>query len=81
MPQMPTDIFRSMADRIDRNDPKEFAGAMLVVPPDGGEPITMLLIRPDHDLAMFWATVGSMIAVAAREFEEKARSNDPFARR
>jgi hypothetical protein len=54
---------------------------MLVVPPDGGEPITMLLIRPDHDLAMFWATVGSMIAVAAREFEEKARSNDPFSRR
>jgi hypothetical protein len=69
-----------MAARIDKNDPADFAGAMLLVPPEGGEPIELLLVNPARNLAMFWSTVSAMVQVAAREFEERARSNDPFRR-
>lgn len=69
-----------MADRIERNDPAEFGGALLLVPPDGGDPVELLLIQPTRDLALFWSTVNSLVQIKAREFEEKARANDPFRR-
>jgi hypothetical protein len=77
----PADAFRDMAARIERNEASEFAGALLLVPPDGGDPVELLLVNPAHDLAFFWSTIHSKVQVAAREFEERARSNDPFGRR
>jgi len=76
----PADLFRDMAERIEKNAPAEFAGALLVVPPDGVEPIEILLVNPKRDLAFFWASVGGAVTTAAREFEERARSVDPFRR-
>ncbi len=77
----PADHFDEMASRIRRNAPAEFSGALLVVPPGGEEPISILLVNPKRDLAAFWATVASTIQVAAAEFQERARNNDPFQRR
>ena len=76
----PADHFRDMADRIERNVPAEFAGALLVVPPAGGEAIEILLVNPSHDLALFWSTILAKVQIAASEFQERARSNDPFRR-
>jgi hypothetical protein len=69
----PADVFRAMAARIDRNDPAEFAGAILIVPPPssdgrGGDPIEILLIDPHRDLANFWSTVKSKAQIGADEF-------------
>lgn len=77
----PADSFRDMTARIERNDPAEFAGALLLVPPDGGAPLEILLVKQTHDLALFWSTVAAAVTIAAREFEERSRSNDPFSRR
>jgi hypothetical protein len=77
---IPADAFRDMAARIERNDPAEFAGALLLVPPDGGTPLEILIVKQAHDLALFWSTVTAAVTIAAREFEERARSNDPFRR-
>lgn len=77
----PAEFFRSMADRIDRNKPEEFSGALLVVPPGADKPIEILLINPAQDLAAFWATVSSTIQVAAAEFQQKMQNPDPWARR
>ena len=76
----PSDHFVRMAERITRNWSDDFGGAMLVVPPGGGDPIEILLIDPTKDLARFWAAVQGAVTVAAREFEERARTNDPFRR-
>jgi hypothetical protein len=69
-----------MAARIERNEASEFAGALLVVPPEGGEMIAILLVDPQRDMAHFWSTVAAKVTIAAREFEERARINDPFRR-
>jgi hypothetical protein len=77
----PSEHFRAMAERIERNAPEEFAGALLVVPPGAEEPIAILLVNPKQDLAAFWATVASTIQVAAAEFQQRMQNPDPFGRR
>ena len=56
----PADLFRQMADRIERNDPGEFGGAILIVPPpdESGEieALEILLVDPNQDTRHFWAT-------------------------
>jgi hypothetical protein len=80
MMKSPADAFRDMAARIERNEANEFAGALLLVPPDGGAPLEILLVKQAHDLALFWSTITAAVTIASREFEERARSNDPFRR-
>lgn len=81
----PAELFRAMADRIGRNDPAEFAGAILIVPPDsadgrGGEAIELLLIDPKRDLANFWSTAKSKAAIAADEFVAQQQHPYGFSR-
>jgi hypothetical protein len=76
MPDDPAQLFEDMANRIRRNDPGEFAGCMLIVPPssqDGrtGEPIELLLIDPKRDAVNFWSTAKSKTAIAADEFVQQ----------
>ena len=64
----PAQLFRQMAERIERNDTEEFAGAILIVPPpsdDGqnGEVVEVLFIDPRRDPVNFWT--------AARYYAEK----------
>jgi hypothetical protein len=74
----PADVFRDMAARIERNEVSEFAGALLLVPPDGGDPLEILLVKQTHDLALFWSTITAAVTIAAREFEERERRNEAF---
>ena len=68
-----------MAERIVRNEPKEFGGAALIVPPGGGEAIAILLIDPKQDAASFWGAVQAKVAIAVAEMQEA--QNSPFGRR
>ena len=70
-------LFRAMAGRIEKNDPAEFAGALLIVPPSG-ESIEYLALNPKQDAAAFWAAVQSHVQIAMALMEEKQR--DPFRR-
>lgn len=65
-----SDRFRAMAERIDRN-PSEFGGACVIVPPGGGEPIQFLLVDPKSDVAQFFGTLQSKIAVVLEEMRSQ----------
>lgn len=74
----PAAIFREMADRIEKGDPKEFAGACLVIAPDpdgtGFAIIDFLHLDRAPDPAFFLAQVASRVQVKSSEFAEEARS-------
>lgn len=69
----PAEKLDAMAKRIRDNDPNEFGGCILIIPPtsdDGrtGEPIELLLIDPKRDPANFWSTARAKLEIAANEF-------------
>jgi hypothetical protein len=59
--------FTEMAALIAHNDESRFAGAVVVVPPGGGDPISFMLTDPSPDLIQFWATVKARVEVRATE--------------
>lgn len=74
-----------MARRIAATEENEFAGAVVVVPPGGVEPITFLLTDPSPDVAQFWAglqgRVQSRAQDAIRDEETRRTSAQAFGRR
>ena len=76
----PAEHFDNMAERIRKNAGDEFSGALLVVPPGDAATIEILLIDPRQDIAHFWAMVAAKVQVAAAEFAEQGRNQDPWRR-
>jgi hypothetical protein len=68
--------FEEMSERIKRNLPSDFAGAILVVPAEG-EPITMLIADPSRDQEAFWSTALSKVQIRF----EQLRANNQHGRR
>jgi hypothetical protein len=67
------DRLMAMAARIKANNPDEFAGCIVIIPPvsqDGraGESIELLLIDPKRDPANFWSTVKAKAEIGEAEF-------------
>lgn len=60
--------FREMAERIERNLPEEFAGAILIVPPTG-DPIAVMIADPKKDMEAFWGVAMAKIQIATNEFQ------------
>lgn len=60
--------FTEMAERITRNDPKEFAGAMLMVAPDGKQ-IAVMITDPSQDLEGFLAHCMSKLQAHTAELQ------------
>ena len=69
----PAQLFVDMADRINRTPEGEFAGAAVIVPPGGGDPITLLLVDPKQDIVQFFATVKSRVEIVTGAVMEAAR--------
>lgn len=72
----PSEILRAMADRIDRNDREEFAGCVIVIPPEGrdrgveaGPTVEILLIDPAQDLGHFWSMAKNQTRIASENWE------------
>lgn len=68
---------RAMADRIERNDEAEFAGCIVVLPPEtpdgrGGDGIEILLIDPTRNPRNFWATAKAEVEIGEHNFNENA---------
>lgn len=64
--------FREMAERIDRNAEPEFAGAILLVPPNG-DPIAVLLTDPKPDTEAFWSLAKGKVDLATQELLQQRR--------
>lgn len=72
--------FRAMAHRIERNEFEEFAGAILIVPPDG-KPIEVMVADPSKDAESFWAVAISKVQIAEAEYRSnKTNSGQGFRR-
>ena len=65
----PEDHFTQMAARLARN-PDEFAGAYVIVAPDGSV-ISTAIINPEGDEASFWGFVSSAVQIAGTEAQTK----------
>lgn len=78
----PKQFFLDMAKRLERNDPSEFGGAMLIVPPDG-DPVEYFFVttRPKDEEAFFWAQCKAKLDTTAADRMERLTSPDPFGRR
>lgn len=76
----PASVFRGMADRIERNDIAEFAGAFLVVLRDGTQ-ISGLLVDPDDNPAMLLSNAMMKIDMELKAMEAAESRNSQFGRR
>ncbi len=76
-PKKPSDFFREIADKIDKNDVSDFAGAFILVPPASQfgvlSKIEGLIVGP-NDPASFWAMVKLKIDVAIQQLDDEQRN-------
>jgi len=78
----PAQLFRDMAARIERNEPEEFAGAILIVPPPGeddqpAEAIEILVIDPARGEAHFWHLAQKMIEIGVGKWQAAVSTPSP----
>ena len=73
--------FLDMAARIEKIDPEEFAGAVVIVPPGGGEAITFLHTDPAPVLAAFWATLTGRVEVGTANAQDSEKASQQWAGR
>ena len=80
----PAEMLRAMAERIDRNDPDDFAGCILIIPPEGeagvdpGEPLEILMLDPARSVPAFWAAVKNRCSLAADEWVTAQQNQGAF---
>lgn len=77
----PAKHFADMASRIERVEAGEFAGAVVVVPPGDGQPISFMLTDPSPNVAQFWSSVLSRVQIAGAEAQDDDTNRSPFGRR
>lgn len=79
----PAEAFALMAERIAKIDQTEFAGAVVVVPPGGGEIIAFLTTDPQPNQAQFYTSVMSRVEIAAAHAKdaEATAQGQPWMRR
>lgn len=66
--------FSEMARSIEHNAGQGFGGAVVIVPPaGGGEPIELLMLDSSGDVAQFFSTVQSRIAIRLQLLDDKQR--------
>ncbi len=59
-----SDKFRAMADSIDNNEGKPFGGAVVIIPPGGGDAIEVLVLDSREDGLQFFSNIKTMADVA-----------------
>ena len=71
--------FRVMADRIDHNADANFGGAVVIYPPpNGGEPVELLMLDLQSDPAQFWQAIDFRIKIKLSELDDKRRNQTAF---
>lgn len=72
--------FMTMAQRITHNLDASFGGACVLVPPNGGTPIELLMLDAHGDEGQFWATIITRIQMAMQAAEQKNAQTRVFGR-
>lgn len=67
-----SDPFRRVAEKIEINKDNGFAGAFVIVPPQG-EPQDMLLLDSSASPVIFWSTLKTRVDIALEELDEAER--------
>lgn len=73
------DLFRKMADAIERNEGADFGGAVVVVPPSGS-PVEILILNSQRDAAQFWGTLDATVKAALADLEDQSRNLQAYRR-
>lgn len=71
--------FTDMAERIRRNMPQEFGGAVLIVGPDG-QAIDVVMIGAHKDETFFWSTAKSKVMIECDEAIQRLEKPQGFGR-
>ena len=72
--------FDEMSARIERNDAGDFAGAFVIVTPDGKSK-SLLLLDNSQSAAAFWGLLKSTAEIALQEVEDEQRMGQSYGRR
>lgn len=68
----PPKAFTDMAARIARNEPGDFCGAFVIVPPTGDH-AELLLLNNQKNPSVFWSLLKTTAEIALTEIEEAER--------
>jgi len=71
----PAAAFSRMAERIAAMKPEEFAGAVVVMSPDGSS-MEFLLADPGQSVANFWNMAKTRFEIAYAEIETRSREQE-----
>lgn len=74
------DLFRKMAESIERNGAADFGGAVVIVPPSGN-PVEILILNSQKDNAQFWGTLDATVKAALADMDEAGRAQEAWRRR
>lgn len=65
------DRFHKMGERITHNiEISQFGGAAVIVPPQG-EPIEVLILDSQGDVAQFWGTIQTRIQLVLQQLQDQ----------
>lgn len=73
------EAFDEMSARIRKNDATDFAGAFVIVTPDGKAKSTLLLDN-SQSAAAFWGLLQSTAQIALQEIEDGGRMGQSYGR-
>jgi hypothetical protein len=65
--------FSRMANRIRHNVTEGFAGAFVIVPPGGGDPIEVLILEAAANEAVIWGQIKARIEMKLADIEDQQR--------
>lgn len=65
---------RAMADDCERNDTDRFAGAFVIVPPEG-DPIEFMFLNNKADSAAFFTTLSGQVKSAIEIIDDVRKQN------
>ena len=66
------DMFKAMAERIERNADAKFGGAFVLLPPGDGEPF-MSLMLDQEEAAIFWSALQTIANMAVQTLDTVQR--------
>jgi len=66
-------VLRAMADDCERNDTDRFAGAFVIVPPEG-EPMEFLFLNNKRDTAAFFTALGGQVKNAVDDIDQERKN-------
>lgn len=69
----PAAILRRMADTLEKNNNAFFGGLAVIIPPQGGEAIEVMILDPATNLPQFWSLIQTRMQLSIKALDEPQR--------